>query len=352
MQVKEHDNPDPFSYDNVKSVEAWVTEREIHADNVGRSDWMTVEPPLGPQVDDIEALGEEHDNPDPFSYDNVKSVEAWVTEREIHADNVGRSDWMTVEPPLGPQVDDIEALGEGVQLKPGQEMKNVVRKLIKELRLPVAQYGSKGDVFSTGQNGSVADFMKDTLISTPIMFKLNSKYHSKDAETIRTVPATSQAKVSHASLSIVVLRGILGWDYANAKRMIGGLFCNYYFKLHIQRVDIQVIRKFKGVTLMPSIRCHSDKKTHHYLPNRCASVNLIIPHCISFSKILKVCSWRDRFIICTCLYGPLLALIKSFRDSGPKAVKSPTPEPQEMLLTTFHGSTEFNDMEKFEIGVD
>ncbi|PWA61298.1 hAT transposon superfamily [Artemisia annua] len=58
-------------------------------------------------------MNKEQDNPDPFSYDNIKSVEAWVTEREIHADDVGSSDWMTVEPPLGPQVDDIEALGEG-----------------------------------------------------------------------------------------------------------------------------------------------------------------------------------------------------------------------------------------------
>lgn len=64
-------------------------------------------------------MNKEQDNPDPISYDNIKSVEAWVTEREIQADDVGRSDWMTVEPPLGnvmdlgPQVDDIEALGEG-----------------------------------------------------------------------------------------------------------------------------------------------------------------------------------------------------------------------------------------------
>nr|GEW08145.1 putative hAT transposon superfamily [Tanacetum cinerariifolium] len=64
-------------------------------------------------------MNKEQDNPDPISYDNIKSVEAWVTEREILADDVGRSDWMTVEPPLGnvmvlgPQVDDFEALGEG-----------------------------------------------------------------------------------------------------------------------------------------------------------------------------------------------------------------------------------------------
>lgn len=65
-------------------------------------------------------------------------------------------------------------------------------------------------------------------------------------------------------------------------------------------------------------------------------------------------AWRDRIIICTCLYGPSPALIKAFLDSGAKAVISPSSEPQEMQLTTFHGSGEFNDMEngKFEIGVD
>ncbi|KAL4576287.1 hypothetical protein LXL04_012379 [Taraxacum kok-saghyz] len=62
---------------------------------------------------------EEDNNPDPISYENIKSVEAWVTESEMNMDDVGRSDWMTVDPPLGnitvlgPQVDDFEALGEG-----------------------------------------------------------------------------------------------------------------------------------------------------------------------------------------------------------------------------------------------
>ncbi|GJS66611.1 probable myosin-binding protein 5 isoform X1 [Tanacetum coccineum] len=59
---KEQDDHDPFSYDNIKSVQAWVTEREIHVYNVGRSDWMTVEPSLRPQGDDIEGLGKESPN--------------------------------------------------------------------------------------------------------------------------------------------------------------------------------------------------------------------------------------------------------------------------------------------------
>lgn len=61
---KEHENLDPISHDNISSVEAWVTEKEIHSDEIDRSDWMTVDPPignvmvLGPEIDDIEALGE------------------------------------------------------------------------------------------------------------------------------------------------------------------------------------------------------------------------------------------------------------------------------------------------------
>ncbi|KAI3519955.1 hypothetical protein L2E82_32225 [Cichorium intybus] len=64
-------------------------------------------------------LNKDQDNPDPISYDNINFVEAWVTEREVNTDDIGRSDWMTVDPPLGnitvlePQVDDFEALGEG-----------------------------------------------------------------------------------------------------------------------------------------------------------------------------------------------------------------------------------------------
>ncbi|KAL4563085.1 hypothetical protein LXL04_027116 [Taraxacum kok-saghyz] len=67
-------------------------------------------------------------------------------------------------------------------------------------------------------------------------------------------------------------------------------------------------------------------------------------------------AWRDRIIICTCLYGPSPALIKSFLDSGAKAVICPSSEPQEMQLTTFDaGPTDYtHDLEngKFEIGVD
>ncbi|KAK1409447.1 hypothetical protein QVD17_35973 [Tagetes erecta] len=69
---KEHENLDPISYDNIRSVEAWVTEKEIHSNEIDRSDWMTVDPPignvviLGPEVDDIEALGEGFDDHEIF----------------------------------------------------------------------------------------------------------------------------------------------------------------------------------------------------------------------------------------------------------------------------------------------
>lgn len=69
---KDQDNPDPISYDNINFVEAWVTEREVNTDDIGRSDWMTVDPPLGnitvlePQVDDFEALGEGFDDHEIF----------------------------------------------------------------------------------------------------------------------------------------------------------------------------------------------------------------------------------------------------------------------------------------------
>ncbi|KAK9061150.1 hypothetical protein SSX86_018330 [Deinandra increscens subsp. villosa] len=69
---KEQENTDPISYENINSVEAWVTEKEIHTNEIGRSDWMTVDPPignvmiLGPEADDIEALGEGFDDHEIF----------------------------------------------------------------------------------------------------------------------------------------------------------------------------------------------------------------------------------------------------------------------------------------------
>ena len=54
------------------------------------------------------------------------------------------------------------------------------------------------------------------------------------------------------------------------------------------------------------------------------------------------------------MYGPTPALLKALLDSGAKAVICPSAEPQEIPLTTFHGSGEFHFQEngKFEIGED
>lgn len=65
-------------------------------------------------------------------------------------------------------------------------------------------------------------------------------------------------------------------------------------------------------------------------------------------------AWRDRIIICTGTYGPTLALLKAFLDSGAKAVICPSNEPPEPQLTTLDGTNELNVMAngKFEIGED
>lgn len=70
---KEKDFMDPIAYNNINVVEDWVTEKEICAEDVGSSDWMTVDPPLGnimllgPQDDDVEALGTGFDDHEIFN---------------------------------------------------------------------------------------------------------------------------------------------------------------------------------------------------------------------------------------------------------------------------------------------
>ncbi|XAR65626.1 Phospholipase A(1) [Bertholletia excelsa] len=63
-------------------------------------------------------------------------------------------------------------------------------------------------------------------------------------------------------------------------------------------------------------------------------------------------AWRERIIICTGTYGLTPTLIKAFMDSGAKAVICSSAQPEEMQLTTFHGSGDYNVLEngKFEIG--
>lgn len=56
---------------------------------------------------------------DSISYDKMELVHDWVSRRELSSEDMESSDWMTVDPPsgsiapLGPLVDDIEALGAG-----------------------------------------------------------------------------------------------------------------------------------------------------------------------------------------------------------------------------------------------
>ncbi|KAM3362609.1 phospholipase A I [Capsicum galapagoense] len=63
-------------------------------------------------------------------------------------------------------------------------------------------------------------------------------------------------------------------------------------------------------------------------------------------------AWRERIIIFTGFYGPTQPIIKAFLDSGAKAVICPSTEPDEVQLSTFHGSGDFNSFDngKFEIG--
>ncbi|KAI3510282.1 hypothetical protein L1887_17152 [Cichorium endivia] len=65
-------------------------------------------------------------------------------------------------------------------------------------------------------------------------------------------------------------------------------------------------------------------------------------------------AWRDRIIVYTGLYGPSPPLIKAFLDSGAKAVISPSIQPEETQLTSFHGSFNLSELDnvKFEIGVE
>ncbi|XP_021851200.2 phospholipase A I [Spinacia oleracea] len=65
-------------------------------------------------------------------------------------------------------------------------------------------------------------------------------------------------------------------------------------------------------------------------------------------------AWRDRIVISTGRYGLVKPLIKAILDSGAKAVLCPTSEPPQTQLSSFNGSTDFDNLEngKFELGED
>ncbi|KAK3031911.1 hypothetical protein RJ639_036707 [Escallonia herrerae] len=62
---------------------------------------------------------EEQAAEDPLASDNINTVEDWVTEKELCSEDIGSSDWTTIEPPYGntmlllPSMDEFEALGAG-----------------------------------------------------------------------------------------------------------------------------------------------------------------------------------------------------------------------------------------------
>ncbi|KAL3835402.1 hypothetical protein ACJIZ3_010138 [Penstemon smallii] len=59
---------------------------------------------------------------DPISYENIDIVGDWVMDKEVGSEGLGTADWMAVDPPSGnvvlsgPPVDDIEALGTGMEV--------------------------------------------------------------------------------------------------------------------------------------------------------------------------------------------------------------------------------------------
>ncbi|GJX24075.1 retrovirus-related pol polyprotein from transposon TNT 1-94 [Tanacetum coccineum] len=59
LMNKEQDNPDPFSYDNINSVHAWL----IDLSSILLAERLTTK---------------EQDSPDPFSYDNINLAQAWL----------------------------------------------------------------------------------------------------------------------------------------------------------------------------------------------------------------------------------------------------------------------------------
>ncbi|KAK4436611.1 hypothetical protein Salat_0824800 [Sesamum alatum] len=69
---KQQEAVDPISYEHIDIVDDWVMETELCSDGSGNTEWMAVDPPLGnvmllgPQIDDIEALGAGFDDHEIF----------------------------------------------------------------------------------------------------------------------------------------------------------------------------------------------------------------------------------------------------------------------------------------------
>ncbi|KAH6767673.1 hypothetical protein C2S52_018656 [Perilla frutescens var. hirtella] len=88
---------DPLSYEHIDLVEDWVMEKEFFFEGSENKGWMDIEPsysnvmPLGPQIDDIEALGAGFDDYEIFY--GVKD-----SEEENGDENMGNTDAKTIFP--------------------------------------------------------------------------------------------------------------------------------------------------------------------------------------------------------------------------------------------------------------
>ncbi|GFP86370.1 hypothetical protein PHJA_000780800 [Phtheirospermum japonicum] len=84
---KQEEVVDPISYDHISLVEDWVMEKEVCSGGSENTEWMAVDPPLGnlmllgPQIDDVEALGAGFDDYEIFV--GVKDSEEEIAEEKI-----------------------------------------------------------------------------------------------------------------------------------------------------------------------------------------------------------------------------------------------------------------------------
>ncbi|KAH6769196.1 hypothetical protein C2S51_014532 [Perilla frutescens var. frutescens] len=85
-----HEVVDTISYEHIDLVEDWVMEKEFCSEDAAKKGWMDVDPPignavhLGPQIDDVQALGAGFDDFEIF--DAVKDNEEETADKNIGND--------------------------------------------------------------------------------------------------------------------------------------------------------------------------------------------------------------------------------------------------------------------------
>ncbi|PNY12712.1 tryptophan synthase beta chain 2 chloroplastic-like [Trifolium pratense] len=131
---------------------------------------------------------------------------------------------------------------------------------------------------------------------------------------------------------------------------IGGIVHRYLGRQTLVMEDNQEIGSYMFRRTVPSMHLSADDVRWMACKDHLQFGSTVVK--IDFDELVG--AWRDRIIICTGTYGPTLALIKAFLDSGAKAVICSSNEPPEPQLTTLDGTNELNVMEngKFEIGED